>query len=62
MPSKHSSEAKLSPEMQKREEAALARYHEMKKLVQPLFNKGGLQYPDAGTIEAIKRGETRRRS
>lgn len=61
-PSTNTSKPVLSPEMQKREDAALAQYHEMKKLVQPLYNKGGPQYPDASAIEAMKRGELRRRS
>ena len=52
----------LTPEMAEREKAAQERYHEMKKLVQPLGNKMGLQYPDADFIEASKRGELRRRS
>ena len=53
---------RLSEEMQVREAVAKERYEEMKKMVQPLFNKGGLQYPDAGAIEAAKKGELRRRS
>lgn len=52
----------LSPEMAAREAAAVERYEEMKKMVQPLYNKGGLQYPDAGAVEAAKKGELRRRS
>jgi hypothetical protein len=52
----------LSPEMAEREQAAQERYKEMKKLVQPLYNKGGPQYPDASAVEAARRGELRRRS
>jgi hypothetical protein len=52
----------LSAEMAAREEAAQERYREMKSLVQPLYNKGGPQYPDASAIEAARKGELRRRS
>jgi len=52
----------LTPEMEQREKAAQERYAQMKSLVQPLYNKGGPQYPDASAVEAARRGELRRRS
>lgn len=53
---------RLSPEMQRREDAAKARYEEMKKMTIPLYNKGGYQMPTPADVEAMKQGGLRRRS
>lgn len=52
----------LTPEMIERERAAQEEYEVKKSFVQPIYNKGGYQYPDAGAIEAAMKGELRRRS
>jgi hypothetical protein len=53
---------KLSPEMEKREEAAQERYKEMKSQVVPAYNKGGLQYLYGQDWIDFQKGLNRRRS
>jgi len=48
-------------DMALREQRAQAQIKERKKLVMPLFNKGGLQLPTEADLVASKRGELKRR-
>jgi len=52
----------LSEEMQQREAAAKERTREIQKRVDVAFNKGGLMLLSEGEMEAMKKGELRRRS
>jgi len=52
----------LSPEMARREQQAQERYREIQKRVDIGYNKGGLMLLSEGEVEAMRRGELRRRS
>lgn len=55
-------QGELTPELQQREQQAQDRLREIKKRVDIGYNKGGLMLLSEGEVEAMKRGELRRRS